>query len=134
MWKRAVFQQDGRASVLMRMIKPLSSLWRDARGGTPPGLTLAVVKDDRLVYARGFGQADTPRGLAATADTAYGWWSMTKLVTAAAIVQLQEQGKLSIDDPISRHLPFFAVSYPSAASRPITIRDLLNRAEKLKLL
>ena len=57
--------------------------------GTPPGLSLAVVKDGHLVHARGFGQADTPRGLAATADTSYGWWSMTKLVTAAAILQLQ---------------------------------------------
>jgi D-alanyl-D-alanine carboxypeptidase len=96
--------------------------------GTPPGLTLAVVKDGHLVYARGFGQADTPRALAATADTSYGWWSMTKLVTAVAILQLQEQGKLGIDDPVSRHLPFFVVSYPSAASRPVTIRDLLNHS------
>src|SRR5689334_19126412 len=46
--------------------------------GTAPGLSLAVVKDGRLVYARGFGHADTPRGLAATAATSYGWWSMTK--------------------------------------------------------
>jgi CubicO group peptidase (beta-lactamase class C family) len=89
---------------------------------------LAVLKDGRLVYARGFGNADTPRGLAATGATSYGWWSMTKLMTAAAILQLQEQGKLSIDDPVTKHLPFFAVSYPSAASRPVTIRDLLNHS------
>jgi CubicO group peptidase (beta-lactamase class C family) len=96
--------------------------------GTPPGLSLAVLKDGRLVYARGFGNADTPRGLAATAATSYGWWSMTKLMTAVAILQLQEQGKLSIDDPVTKHLPFFAVSYPSAASRPVMIRDLLNHS------
>jgi D-alanyl-D-alanine carboxypeptidase len=96
--------------------------------GTPPGLSLAVVKDGHLVYARGFGHADTPRGIRATSATTYGWWSMTKLVTAAAILQLQEQGKLSIDDPVSHHLPFFGVKYPSAASRPVTIRDLLNHS------
>jgi CubicO group peptidase (beta-lactamase class C family) len=53
---------------------------------------------------------------------------MTKLVTAAAVLQLQEQGKLSIDDPVATYLPFFSVAYPSATSRPVTIRQLLNHS------
>jgi CubicO group peptidase (beta-lactamase class C family) len=96
--------------------------------GTPPGLSLVVVKDGRVVYERGFGLADRPKHVAATPDTVYGWWSMTKIFTAAAVFQLQEQGKLSIDDPVVKYLPFFKVTYPSAASRPIAIRNLLNHS------
>jgi CubicO group peptidase (beta-lactamase class C family) len=96
--------------------------------GTPPGISLVVVKDGRVVYQRGFGLADGPKQLAATAETSYGWWSMTKLVTAVAILQLQEDGKLNIDDPVANYVPFFTVTYPSATSRAVTIRDLLNHS------
>jgi len=58
----------------------------------------------------------------------YGWWSMTKLVTAVAVLQLQEQGKLNIDDPVVTYLPFFSVTSPAAAREPITIRQLLNHS------
>jgi D-alanyl-D-alanine carboxypeptidase len=96
--------------------------------GTPPGLSLVVVKDGAVVYQRGFGLADGPRHVAATPQTVYGWWSMTKLVTAAAVLQLQEQGKLNIDDEVARYLPFFTVASPSASRQPITIRQLLNHS------
>jgi CubicO group peptidase (beta-lactamase class C family) len=96
--------------------------------GTPPGLSLVVVKEGQVVYQRGFGMADAPKQIAATPQTVYGWWSMTKLMTVAAVLQLQEQGKLHIDDPVANHLPFFTVAYPSATSQPITIRHLLNHS------
>ena len=96
--------------------------------GTPPGLSLVVVNGGRVVYQRAFGLADGPRQVAATPQTVYGWWSMTKLLTAAAVLQLHEQGRLHIDDPVADHLPFFTVTYPSAAREPITIRHLLNHS------
>lgn len=96
--------------------------------GTPPGLSLVVVKDGQVVYQRGFGLADGPKQIVATPQTVYGWWSMTKLLTAAAVLQLQEQGKLTIDDPVAKHLPFFNVVYPAPASAPVTIRHLLNHS------
>lgn len=99
--------------------------------GTPPGLSLVVVKDGRVVYQRGFGLADGPRRRAARAETPYGWWSMTKLVTAAAVLQLQDQGKLDLDDHVADYLPFFAPTYPAATSQPITIRHLLNHSAGL---
>jgi CubicO group peptidase (beta-lactamase class C family) len=61
-------------------------------------------------------------------STKYGWWSTTKLLTAAAVLHLQEQGKLNIDNPVLKHLPFFKVAYPAAASAPVTIRHLLNHS------
>jgi D-alanyl-D-alanine carboxypeptidase len=99
--------------------------------GRPPGLSLAVVKDGRVAYSRGFGLADGPRHRAATADTIYRWWSMTKIPTAIAVLQLAERGALSLDDPVSRHLPFFVVRYPSATSPVVTVRQLLTHSSGL---
>ena len=57
-------------------------LARLVASGNPPGLSAAVVKDGRVAYERAFGLADGPRGVAATPDTAYHWWSMSKIPTA----------------------------------------------------
>ena len=71
-----------------------------------PGLSIALVKGDELVYARGFGQRDIERGFPATPETLYCVGSVTKSFTALAIMQLAEQGKLSLDDPVNEYLPF----------------------------
>jgi D-alanyl-D-alanine carboxypeptidase len=95
------------------------------RFGRPPGLSLAVVKNGAVVYSRGFGLADGPRQAPATAGTVYRWWSMTKVPTAVAVLQLQEQGLVSLDDPVSKHLAFFQVN------PKMTIRHLLNHSSGL---
>ncbi len=97
--------------------------------GSPPGLSFAVVKGDSVVYSRGFGWADEPRGIRATPATAYHWWSCTKIATAIAV--LQEKGKLSLSDPVTHHLTFFDVRYPSNESKVITILNLLNHSSGL---
>ncbi len=99
--------------------------------GDPPGLSLAVMKEGELVYSGAFGLANRVNGTMATPDTVYHWWSMTKMATAVAILQLHEQGKLDIDDPVSDYLPFFEVEYPSPDSPPISIRHLLNHTSGL---
>lgn len=99
--------------------------------GTPQGLSMAIVKNDSIVYSKGFGWADGPRKIKATPETVYHWWSITKIPTAMAILQLQEQGKLQLDDPVSKFLPFFKVEYPSRKSSVITIRQLLNHSSGL---
>jgi len=99
--------------------------------GTPPGMSLAVVKNDTIIYSKGFGWADEPRKIHATSNTVYHWWSCTKIATAIAIFQLQEMGKLSINDPVVKYLPFFEVEYPSDTSKKITILNLLNHTSGL---
>ncbi len=99
--------------------------------GSPPGMSIAVVKDGELVYNRAFGMADGPKQQPATADTVYHWWSMTKIPTAIAILQLHERGELRLDDPVEQYLPWFSVQYPSTTSRPITLRHLLNHSSGL---
>ncbi|WP_158306101.1 serine hydrolase domain-containing protein [Maribacter sp. HTCC2170] len=96
--------------------------------GTPQGLSMVIVKNDSIVYSKGFGWADAPRNIRATPQTVYHWWSITKIPTAIAILQLQEQGKLQLDDPVSKYLSFFKVKYPSDKSSVITIRQLLNHS------
>ncbi len=99
--------------------------------GNPPGLSVVVVKDGEIVYNNAFGLADGPRKIKATPETIYHWWSMTKIPTAIAIMQLQEQGKLSLDDEVTKHLPWFEVNYPASNSPAITIRHLLQHTSGL---
>jgi D-alanyl-D-alanine carboxypeptidase len=101
------------------------------QSGTPPGMSLAVVKNDSIIYSKGFGWADEPREIHASPNTAYHWWSCTKIATAIAILQLQEKGKLSLNDPVVNYLPFFKVEYPSDTSKEVTILNLLNHSSGL---
>ena len=70
-----------------------------------PGLSIALVDREGIVYARGFGFRDVEHGLRATTRTSYCVGSVTKSFTALAILQLAEEGLLSLDDPISRYAP-----------------------------
>lgn len=99
--------------------------------GNPPGLSVVVVKDGEIIYNNAFGLADGPRKIKATSETIYHWWSMTKIPTAITIMQLQKQGKLSLDDEVIKHLPWFEVNYPSDDSPPITIRHLMQHTSGL---
>ncbi|MGD0338144.1 MAG: serine hydrolase domain-containing protein [Bacteroidota bacterium] len=99
--------------------------------GTPPGMSLAVVKNGSIIYSKGFGWADEPREICAAPKTVYHWWSCTKIATAIAILQLKEKGKLSLNDPVVLHLPFFKVKYPSDTSKEVTILNLLNHSSGL---
>jgi CubicO group peptidase (beta-lactamase class C family) len=67
-----------------------------------PGLSLAVVKDVKVVYARGFGARRFKDNAPATPNTLYGVGSCAKSFTALAIMQLMEQGKLSVHDPVKK--------------------------------
>lgn len=90
-----------------------------------PGLSLAVVKDGHVVYARGFGARRLKDNAPATPDTLYGVGSCTKSFTALAIMQLVQQGKLNLKDPVKKHLPEFKVG---KEENPITIHSLLTHS------
>jgi len=94
----------------------------------PPGLSLVVVKDGKMIYNKSFGLADGPNRIPATPETIYHWGSMTKPTTATAIMQLHERGALNIEDLVTKYLPDFRVQYPSSSSERITIRHLLNHS------
>ena len=99
--------------------------------GKTPGLSLIVVKNDSVIYSKGYGWADIPKEIPATPETVYHWFSVTKIITAVSILQLHEQGKLNIEDSVTKYLPYFDVIYPSDTSNTITIRNLLNHSAGL---
>jgi N-acyl-D-amino-acid deacylase len=95
-----------------------------------PGAALAVTKDSRLVYARGFGYADRERKIPVQPDALFRIASVSKPLTAAAVMQLVEQRKFSLDD---RFLDLYPLEpeqlpRPDARVREITVRNLLQQA------
>ena len=86
-----------------------------------PGASVAVLRGDSVLFARGYGYASVELRVPASDSTVYQSGSVGKQFTAAAVVMLAEKGRLSLDDPISRFLP-----EGPAAWRRITIRHLLT--------
>jgi len=84
-----------------------------------PGLTIGFVKDDYM-WIRGFGYADLENKVPAKADSAYRYASVQKSMTAAAILQLVEQGKVNLDAEVQTYVPYFPKK-----KYPITVRQLL---------
>jgi CubicO group peptidase (beta-lactamase class C family) len=98
---------------------------------TLPGLAFGVVYDQELIWARGYGYADLARQVPATQQTIYRIASITKLFTATAILQLRDDGRLNLDDPVARRLPWFQIRQPHQDAAPITIRQLLTHTSGL---
>ncbi|HTM55396.1 MAG TPA: serine hydrolase [Pirellulales bacterium] len=89
-----------------------------------PGLAIAIVKDDRVVLAKGFGARKTGEPASVDADTLFAIGSTSKAFTAATLAMLIDEGKLAWDDPVTKHLAGFAL-YDPAVTRELTVRDLL---------
>jgi CubicO group peptidase (beta-lactamase class C family)/D-alanyl-D-alanine dipeptidase len=92
-------------------------------------LSIALVNDQTVVWARGFGRADSAGGTPATAQTPYRVASVSKLFTDIAIMQLVEAGRVALDTPVTRYLPAFHPGDPFGA--PITLRELLSHRSGL---
>jgi CubicO group peptidase (beta-lactamase class C family) len=94
------------------------------------GLSIATIKDGVVNYQRGFGFRDFEKGTSATPETIYCIGSVTKSFTALAVMQLCEAGKLSLDDPIEKWLPFME----RPMGEKILIRHLLSHTSGLSAL
>ncbi|HLW48850.1 MAG TPA: serine hydrolase domain-containing protein [bacterium] len=77
------------------------------RSDEVPGAAVAAARSGTVVYARGFGAADRDAGIPAGPDTIFGVASVTKSFTAAAVMRLADDGRLSVDDPVVEYLPEF---------------------------
>jgi CubicO group peptidase (beta-lactamase class C family) len=98
---------------------------RGMRKAGIPAVSIALVDDQQLIWAEGFGYADRERRVPATSETVYQIGSITKVVNALAVMQLVEQGRMDLDRPLTEYLPEFSMHtrWPQAA--PITPRALL---------
>ncbi|MCB0689641.1 MAG: beta-lactamase family protein [Saprospiraceae bacterium] len=109
------------------------NLWLDAQKDFDnlPGISAALVRDQDLLWSKGFGWADQDNQVPARADTKYSICSISKLFTSIAVMQLYEDGKLRLDDSIEDLLPWYDLNQHFNESGPITIRSLLTHSSGL---
>lgn len=96
-----------------------------------PGLALVVVRGDSVVHVRGFGVAD-PSGRSVTPETPFILGSTSKSFTALAVMLLVDQGRLELDAPVLRYIPWFRVADPRQ-TEDITVRSLLNHTSGISV-
>jgi len=89
------------------------------------GLSIALVDDQRVVWAEGFGYADKDGSVPASPETVYRAGSISKLFTATAAMQLAERGRLGIDRPLGDYLPGFSIRTRFTDAAPVTPRSIM---------
>ena len=90
-----------------------------------PGMAIGIVKDGEVVYAEGFGVQKLGEPARVDENTQFGIASVSKHMTASSLGILVDEGKLSWDDPVRKHIPWFTLS-DAWASENVTVRDLLT--------
>ncbi len=95
-----------------------------------PGVAIAIVKDDRIVYKKGFGVRELNKPAPVDVHTLFAIGSSSKAFTAASVAMLVDEGKLKWDDPATKHLPGFQLFDPYS-TRELTISDLLSHRSGL---
>jgi CubicO group peptidase (beta-lactamase class C family) len=89
-----------------------------------PGISVGIVKDGRIIFAKGYGVLETGKTTAPDGNTLYAIASNTKAFTTAMLAMLVQEGKISWDDKVKKYLPYFEL-YDPWVSNETTIRDLL---------
>jgi CubicO group peptidase (beta-lactamase class C family) len=105
-------------------------IWLDAQRDYDrlPGISASIVHDQELIWSGAVGMSDLEEGRPAAANTLYSICSISKLFTSVAVMQLRDQGKLSLSDPLSDHLSFFDLKQKYQESTPITVESLLTHS------
>ncbi len=96
-----------------------------------PGIAIGVVYGEHLVWEKGFGFADVTKKIPMTPQTLFRLASITKLFTSTAIMQLRDAGKLQLNDPIEKYLPWFKIKNRFPDEPPITIWHILTHTSGL---
>lgn len=109
----------GLAPDVVQRIDTAAEAWRSQSNA--PALSIAVVAGNQLAFSKGYGLADLDKKIPARNDTVYRLASLTKSLTAIAVMQLVEAGKLDLDAPIQKYCPIFPEK-----QWPITSRQLLT--------
>jgi CubicO group peptidase (beta-lactamase class C family) len=105
-------------------------IWLDAQRDYDrlPGISVAIVHDQDLVWSGAKGMADLEDGRPAASNTLYSICSISKLFTSVAVMQLRDQGKLRLADRVSDHLSFFDLKQKYEDSTPITVEGILTHS------
>jgi len=111
----------------------LLRVWLDAQRDYDrlPGLSAAVVHDQQVVWSGGAGVTDLTTNTPATDQTIYSICSISKLFTSIAVMQQRDAGKLRLDDPLTRHLPWATIRQTAPEYGPATVEGMLTHASGL---
>lgn len=111
----------------------LARVWLEAQRAYDqiPGVSAAIVRDQQVLWAGGYGYADLAAGRPARPDTIYSICSISKLFTSVAVMQQRDAGRLRLDDPVSRHLAWFRIKPTEGEAGEVTIEGLLTHASGL---
>ncbi|UCF37142.1 MAG: beta-lactamase family protein [Acidobacteriota bacterium] len=135
---RSTPEQQGMSGERLERIAPVMADYVER--GVFPGMTVAVARYGRLVYSESFGVSDLDRGNPVQEDSIFRIFSMSKPVTAAALMILYEEGKFTLDEPVSKYIPALKdvqIYRPEGSeestkpSREMTIRDLARHTSGL---
>src|SRR5262245_26882244 len=108
-------EHAGRATAQAVRSDVIDSLMKQAlKSWGVPGAALGIVKDDRVIYLKGFGVREAGKPAAVTVDTVFPIASCTKSFTSVAVAMLADEGKMDWDDPVRKHLDWFRLSDPLA--------------------
>jgi len=108
-------------------IKEIDSLYTNWNTTKTPGCTIGIIRNDTLIYAKGYGMANLEYDIPNTPETIFEIASISKQFTAWSIILLAKEGKLHLDDDIHKYLPWF----PDLKAK-ITIRNLLNHTSGIR--
>ncbi len=112
-------------------LEALDALFARAQEDWPvPGFAVVIVKDGETVLMKGYGERELGEGEAVDENTLFAIASNSKAFTSAALAMLVEEGKMSWDDPVQKHLPYFQL-YNPYVSQEMRIRDLLSHRSGL---
>ncbi len=122
-------RNDPRVSSALELLE----VWIDAQLAYEhiPGISVAIVNDQDLLWSRGFGYADLEGEVAVSPQTIFSICSVSKLFTSIAVMQLRDAGKLNLDDPLETHLPWFDIQQTYTDVPPATVRGLLTHTSGL---
>ena len=126
-----IFSGTAPAQTLEQRLKEIDEYAAKAgREWNVPGFALAIVKDDKVVFTKGYGVRELGKPEPVDKDTLFAVASNTKAFTSAALATLVDEGKLKWDDPVTKYLPYFQL-YDPYVTREMTVRDLLSHRSGL---
>jgi len=111
---------------------PLDEFFQDMVSSTPlAGVAACIIKEGKIAWSKGYGWADIANKISMTPDKIQNIGSISKTVTATAVMQLWEKGLFELDDDVNEYLPF-AVKHPRFPEETITFRQLLSHRSAIK--
>src|SRR3989344_5642061 len=126
-------KSESKIGSAIKEVEHLLDLWLPLRlkYDNVPGVSIAITYEDQILFKKGFGYANLEKKLKAKDDTLYHIASISKTFTSVAILQLVEQNKIRLNDPVGKHVKWFRGRNKNGNLENITIKQLLSNSSGL---